>query len=306
MSGILVVRLFSHPHYGLLLKLLHFIEFNPEETVAAILCGDFNGGAECGAIRLLEDGFVDETHREDNEPVVSTRKDLPFHLPLCDVSALVIKDRVPPATLVVPELVSLLTESGDVFQAYANPSMSVEVRQRLNRIYDRYATQRYSTEDVGKVMNVDDVERWLLTINGKVGRGSEFRAAVRLMKSAGNVNGISREEFGGDETNASEAEKVGGLEMPSEGILSREDFISIYEEELRGGKFWGIAHDLAILGEPLPQAGIFRSRFDRIYCTNAVEVTAVMDFDSACPCPNEREPSDHLPIAASFTIRTHK
>ena len=36
-------------------------EPNPEQNLALIVCGDFNGGAECGAVRYLEDGGIDGT-----------------------------------------------------------------------------------------------------------------------------------------------------------------------------------------------------------------------------------------------------
>jgi len=91
--------------------------------------------------------------------------------------------------------------------------------------------------------------------------------------------------------------------LPESGRLSLDGFVKIYEAELKQGKFWGIAHDLAVLGEPLPDAGVFESRYDRMYCSSAVQTNAVMDFLCSTPCPNEKEPSDHLPVAGSFSIK---
>lgn len=78
-------------------------------------------------------------------------------------------------------------------------------------------------------------------------------------------------------------------------------FIEVYQKELSSGKFWGIAHDMQVLGEPLPNAGLFTSRFDRIYY-NSQSITPVTIIDSTSdePCPNEKEPSDHLPVGVSF------
>jgi len=249
---------------------------NPERHIPLIVCGDFNGGPECGAVRYLEDGGVDETFREDGEPVVSSRKDLPLEHPMVDVMAFV-TDRDPPATLVVNELISIMVKG----QAYENPTLSEEMVTRLSRIYDKLASEESGDT---KVMGIGDVEAWLVAINGELGRGSEFRNAAKKMgwKDGGN-----------------EKERI---TLPSGGRLSKQSFIEVYEDELKGGKFWGIAHDMAVLGEPLEDAGVFQARFDRIYCSSILKPTAVMDFTSSVPCPNGDEPSDHLPVAASFSI----
>jgi hypothetical protein len=95
--------------------------------------------------------------------------------------------------------------------------------------------------------------------------------------------------------------------LPEEdGVLTFEGFIEVYRKELLGGKVWGIAHDMAILGDPLPNAGLFTARFDRIYCSAALQPTAVLDTVADKPCPNDKEPSDHLPVAASFRIASEQ
>jgi endonuclease/exonuclease/phosphatase family metal-dependent hydrolase len=254
---------------------------NPEQCTAFIVCGDFNGGPECGAVRYLEDGFVDESFIEDGDRVTSKRKDFPFEKPLTDVMAA--SDRSPPPTLVVSELISTMVRSN----AYENPEFSEDMMERLVRIYERLATK--SQESGCKMMDEEDVERWLITTNGQVGRGSEFRNAAKEM---GWTEGCSAKRQDGKPH----------VELPKRGILSLEGFVNVYQAELRQGKFWGIAHDMAVLGEPLPDAGVFQSRFDRMYCSKALQPTAVMDFLCLDPCPNEIEPSDHLPVAASFTL----
>ena len=257
----------------------------PEKHVKLIVCGDFNGGHECAAIRYLEDGAVDESFIEDGGPVVSSRKTLPFQQPLKDVFADWGDGKEAPPTLVVSELISIMVENGS---AYEQPQFTKDVLQRLERIYDRYAT--FPTEHKERRMNVQDVERWLVAINGKVGRGSEFREAARQMGWNENSNS--------DGQNGSSSETR--IALPVDGYLTLAGLIRVYESELRGGKFWGIAYDLAVLGEPLPDAGVFQSRYDRIYCSSSIEPSAVMHFSSNSPCPNENEPSDHLPVAAAF------
>jgi len=263
-----------------------------------IVCGDFNGGSESGAVRFIEEGSVGPDFVEDGEPVSSKIKKLTTQYPLIDVMASV-KDRKPPATLVVPELISVMVqESSNESSAYEKPVLSDMVKERLKRIYSKFATMEMTAscnEDScqTKKMCFADVERWLTEINGKVGRGSEFRAAAREM---GYVPPIIEEGV----------HKKPRIVLPTDGILSLESFIQVYQEELTGGKFWGIAHDLHVLGEPLPDRGVFNARYDRMYCSHALTPCQVLDTISSKPCPNMKEPSDHLPVAASFRIKEEK
>jgi hypothetical protein len=259
-------------------------EKEPEINAPLIVCGDFNGGAECGAVRYLEDGRIDETFVEDGDPVTSGLKGMPFTQPLTDVMTTV--DRPPPPTLVVPELISIMVKG----IAFDHAELSDEVVTRLTRIYDRLATHEPPGSS-RRVMNPQDVERWMIATNGQLGRGSEFREAARQMG------------WRDSNPDATAAESKDRIVIPPGGLLSLDGFVQVYQAELDAGKFWGIANDMAVLGEPLPDAGVFQSRYDRMYCSAAVQTTAVMDFLCSVPCPNDKEPSDHLPVAASFTIK---
>lgn len=257
-------------------------EPNPENNVRLIVCGDMNGGQECGAVQYLEKGFVDETFLEDNEPVSTSRKEIPFATPMIDVAESVKREdaSASPPTMVVAELMSSLMEEA----TYDKPTMSHEMLQRLERIYKRMGTGQNG------MMNRDDVEKWLIKINHALGRGDEYRNAAL--------------EMGWSDPNPEDPWDVRKkrIEIPKDGFLTLEGFQNVYRKELESGKFWGIAHDMAVLGDPLPDEGLFTARYDRIYCTTTLRPTAVVDTIAVKACPNDQEPSDHLPVASTFQL----
>jgi len=263
----------------------HKVDKNPEDTARVIVCGDFNGGAESGAVRFLEDGYIDDTFREDGVAVSSRRKVLPFTQPLHDAAAAALLDRTPPPTLVVAELMSNLMETA----SYDNPILSQDMKKRLERIYTSLA--HTATGE----MDTTSVEEWLVRINKRLLRGDEYRNAAL--------------EMGWVDPHPDDPWDVRKkrVTLPADEILTLSGFINVYQQELSGGKFWGIAHDMHVLGDPLPDAGLFTSRFDRIYY-NAQSMTpiSVTDTTATEPCPNETEPSDHLPVAAAFSAVCHK
>jgi len=130
----------------------------------------------------------------------------------------------------------------------------------------------------------------------QVGRGSEFRSAAKKM---GYSDIKSMNTVKGDGTKA-EDKPPAKIIIPENGTLSFEGFVEVYQEELTQGKFWGIAHDLHRLNEPLPNVGLFNARYDRMYFSQVLQPSAVLDTTSSTACPNSVEPSDHLPVAASF------
>jgi hypothetical protein len=137
------------------------------------------------------------------------------------------------------------------------------------------------------------MSRRLIQINGVVGRGDEFRNAASAM---GFVDTNPEDPF---------EERKQRVLLPENGTLTLDDFIDLYQKELTGGKFWGIAYDMEKLEDQLPDAGIFTSRFDRIYYNSeSIQPVAVLDNLSSDPCPNSREPSDHLPVAVSLRSKS--
>ena len=208
--------------------------------------------------------------------------------PLIDAIATERKDNDPvPSTLVVSELISSMIDQGSIETAYIEPQFSQQVMERLDKIYRRFAK-----ESPGEQMTKEDVERWLTIINGRVGRGSEFRNAAKYM-------GWKEPPVDPDE----KKEERPPIVIPDDSILTFDDFVAVYLDELRQGKFWGIAWDLAKLDEPLEVTEVFEARYDRMYCSASLQPTAVLDTISTEPCPNKVEPSDHLPVCASFQVR---
>lgn len=262
-----------------------------QSKLLLIVCGDFNGGSESGAVHYLETGCIGPSFVEDGEAVSSKDKKCPLLNPLIDV-ATTIPTRDPPSTLVVAELICQMVKHGE--SAYEHPNLSEDLVSRLSRIYSRYASCVVENEDNLKVMSVSDVKRWLVDINKQVGRGSEFRTAAKEM---GYKEPASEEND--EETYLGKKQEV---TLPEDGILTLSGFLNVYLQELRGGKFWGIAYDLHVMGEPLPYKGVFEARYDRMYFSSSLSAIAVLDTLSAVPCPNNLEPSDHLPVAATFKI----
>jgi hypothetical protein len=218
-------------------------EPEPEKNIRLVVCGDMNGDEECGAVHYLEKGFVDEHFLEDNEPVSSGRKELPLATPMKDVSAFAERPDGggSPPTMVVAELMSSLMEEA----TYDTPTMSQDMLDRLERIYKRLASG-----DAG-IMSRQDVETWLIQINHRLCRGDEYRNAAL--------------EMGWVDPNPDDPWDVRKkrIQIPEDGILTLEGFQNVYRKELDGGKFWGIAHDMAVLGDPLPDVGLFTARYDR-------------------------------------------
>jgi hypothetical protein len=263
------------------------------------VCGDFNGGQECGAVRYLESGSIGPDFLEDGEQVTSKEKVLPIP-PLTDILSAACIDRggaSPPATLVVPELISNMIEQGNVESAYEDPHFSTDVLDRLHRIYSKFSTACISASpDQSPQMHMgkDDVQRWLTIINLVVGRGTEFRNVAKCM---GWVE-PSRDPPG--ESGKINKDDRPLIFFPDDGILTLDNFVGVYLDELNQGKFWSVAWDLAALGEPLPMRDVFRARYDRMYASQSLAPVAVLDTLSDEACPNQYEPSDHLPICASF------
>ena len=222
---------------------------------------------------------------------------MPLAQPMLDVMNVRETGRAAPPTMVVSELISVMVEGGN--GAYQNPVFSLDMMERLTRIHGRFSSEKNGTGD--PTMTADDVEKWLKTINGKVGRGSEFREAAKQMLAGKDYK--EKQVLVAKENGDDDAEDEPITDIPRNGAtLTLGGFHSVYLNEMRQGKFWGIAHDMAVLNEPLETTGTFHGRYDRMYCSSTAIPCAVVDFPCKDACPNDKEPSDHLPIAAAFTL----
>ena len=222
------------------------VEKDPAD-LSLIVCGDFNGGQECGAVEYLENGSVGPDFLEDGEPVSSKVKTLPLSSPMKDVTCsdedgLKRINDEPPPTLVVSELISLMIEGGDIETCFIDPKFSQDVIKKLERIYQRFATFQTDKDTNCMQMGKSDVERWLTLINGRVGRGTEFRNAAKFMGWVEPAIQESESAVGDSNHSDSLAGKKPErppITIPDDGILTLDGLIGVYLDELKQGKFWG-------------------------------------------------------------------
>lgn len=195
------------------------------ERAAVIVCGDFNGDDRSAAVRVLEDGAIEPDFVEDGETVTSKTKRSPFP-PMVDAAAAA-AERPPPPTLVLPELISVLTAQGDQGRG---TSMSEGTRAALRAIFEDFSGG-------AATMNAEQVERWLVRINGQLGRGSEFRAAAREMAGPDAPSASPAPDAAAPAAQAEAPEAAPPAAIPPDGTLSWDAFCRVYDAELAAGKY---------------------------------------------------------------------
>jgi endonuclease/exonuclease/phosphatase family metal-dependent hydrolase len=209
--------------------------------------------------------------------------------------------------------------------------------ERLELMFNKYAQTTipplFSQETLDlhegvRVMSDQDTKRWLTEINKVWSRGSEYRAAIIRMKSLllqpRPSSSVSETEIpppvtpppppmGCDQPpDEGEPSKP---KMPPNSYLGWPEFRSIYEQMIAEGKVWAVSSDLATSGFPLPMSSrVFTARYDRVYLSGALKEHLSLIRDLPCGSieegclgvggclPNEFHPSDHLPVAVSFTL----
>ena len=311
-------------------------------SFAVVLAGDTNvAGPESGCTsavdELLSTGRLLSSFREEDRIITSKDKSVPLIPHFTDPYSYIFSQsdssysKSPPPTMVVEELYSLLskrigtedskpsgllTEEGkhdDGDESEADPlELSDEAVRLFSKVFDDFASHRVAD---CAVMSSIDVARWLTVINGQVGRGSEFRAAVGAMKATEPVQNEtistkSEEDSASSAKDSSSSSAVGSgdRELLPDGYLTLAAFLSIYRAELRQGKVWGLLHDLAACQHPLTLSDrFFTVRYDRIYVAGDIDIVAVrlndQDEGPLRCLPNEKHPSDHIPVGAVLKWR---
>lgn len=290
-------------------------------AVPVVVCGDFNSeateaGSQTAWRALMSTGAVDEGFREaayPEAPITSKTKTQVFGKFIDTYGAAFQNEqsrisgegssgveapaRGIPATYVAASLDSKFLVNG--FEQRRNGgelTMTPEFIEALKRMFLRFAggcnDDEPGTPDV-ESMRLDKaaVDKWLVTINGEVGRGSEYRTAAELMER-------NKDQF-----------------------LSLSELREVYERELRDGKYWGVQHDLGACGvdfQMAPSSGRkeapYEGVLDGIHVNSgAWEVAAVVEplpearradvYELSDFPPNAWCPSDHFPVAAVIRHR---
>jgi len=248
-------------------------------STPVVFCGDCNSQGATAVRELLTRGTVGPDFREEGDPTERSQAGKQVTSKVRSQAISIFGDAAdeafggtPPATILAANIDSKMLQSDGT----PTPALVDAVHS---------AFKRYSSN--GEVMNKDDIEKWLVAINGKVGRGSEYRFAMDVLEKAGKDD------------------------------MSAEDFLRLYVEELHEGKFWGVEHDLQALcgkGLAVPEEGPCQLRFDYVYYSrSALRLLGVREPLAEAQrrrvfgppweiLPNAWHPSDHLPVIAAFSL----
>jgi len=250
------------------------------KPAAVVFCGDFNSQGSSAVREFLVRGSVGPDFRESGDP---TEKGLEGRQVTSKVRSQTVGTFVDAAeeAFAGNPPATILAANIDAKMVQPDGSLTAEMLSALEAAFCRCSSD-------GKVMTKVELEQWLVAINGEVGRGSEYRFAMAAL-----------ERNGGEE-------------------LSKTDFVELYRAELSEGKFWGVEHDLRVMGNlglAVPEEGPCQLRFDYIYYgVDSLRLVAVQEPLTAAQhdclfgppwevLPNAWHPSDHLPVAAAFAFR---
>lgn len=244
-----------------------------------VFCGDFNSEGHTAVRELLVNGAVTADFREAGSDEAITKKGKKQRIGAFVDAADCFFQGNAPATLLLPKLDSkMLAGEGPLSQRRPTDELVAAVDKAFQLCCSEGRT----------VMLREDIDRWLIKINGKLGRGAEHFLAMAKFKS-----------HGGEE------------------MLTRDDFLDILMSCLHDGKFWEVNYDLNViggLGLAVPSEGPCELRMDYIYFTPASlrlvtvqeplsrEQHARIFSDPWDVLPNAWHPSDHLPVVATFEL----
>ena len=154
----------------------------------------------------------------------------------------------------------------------------------------------------GSTLTQEEVNEFLILTNGELGRGGTFRHTSAIF--------ARKAEASSNSTNTAE--------------LTREDFYSVFARELSEGKWWQVVYDLDVcgfnvrshhpnnndangIGHQFYQGWLDYIYFHRLECTAFQDVLTEDErkriYNDGDALPNEWHPSDHLPVAAVFSLK---
>jgi len=250
------------------------------KPAAVMFCGDFNSQGSSAVREFLVRGSVGPDFREFGDPTEKGQEGRQVTSKVRSQTVGTFADTAEEAFNGNPPA-TILAANIDSKMVQPDGSLSTAMISALEAAFCRYSSD-------GKIMTKAEVEQWLVVINGELGRGSEYRFAMAAL-----------ERNGGEH-------------------LLKTDFLELYREELSEGKFWGVEHDLRVMGNlglAVPEEGPCQLRFDYIYYgVDSLRLVAVQEPLTAAQhdclfgppwevLPNAWHPSDHLPVAAAFAFR---
>ena len=293
-----------------------------------LVVGDFNSQGKTGVAEYLTAGVVtpsfresgDDTERKQDETCLTSKV---VRRGICDTFQDVYDEKClptflkeeqqedemlrlpPPPTLVVADIMSRMID-----EESGKPTAAMLCA--LETMYFHLCV------DNGEKMTIDDVDKWLIRINRVLGRGSEFRCAMRILEEKKNM--VKEEK-----------------EMESQQMdicFELKDLVCVYSEELNSGKYWGVEHDVTLINgrgiaaemvhvmmkeeeeeeeeNLLQHRPPFCARFDYVWCSTmtmeclGVKKLMTKEHHDAVHVryidvlPNAWHPSDHLPVSACF------
>ena len=230
----------------------------------SVIAGDMNvdgfverqqrGEGNSAVDELLTKGSVDAEFTEDGISVTNKGKINKIGL-FHDAYMYAYAPSAPPSTMVVEELYGVITNGSDTDTSASrdaqdgNENLSPLAIGLISKMFDSFATGEKESEisgNIEKIMTITDVEKWLLQINEKLGRGSEFRSAVKEMEVTlqqvnQTDNSYTNASTGKDSTLSDDEEVEATTERPPQvlpptGHLTRDAFLAIYQAEIEQGK----------------------------------------------------------------------
>jgi hypothetical protein len=147
------------------------------------------------------------------------------------------------------------------------------LRDAIDGVFNQFSSN-------GVTMSQEEVNEFLLKTNDELGRGGMFRHTSVIFE--------------------------GKLE------LSRDDWYGVFARELAEGKWWQVVYDLEVCGcsirshHTYDKNQFYQGWLDYIYFNNVVQDVLTESerqsiYSDGNALPNEWHPSDHLPVAATFS-----